>query len=100
MRFPPRIGEGTKSGAPLEFYRRLVVLDERDPEESLVERRTCPLKGKRDRAMFAVLGCGLRGRELADLEFTHLQQREEHWAIVDLVEGRVLNPAWWLRDVP
>ena len=44
------------------------------------------LKGKRDRAMFAVLlGCGLRRRELADLEFTHLQQREEHWAIVDLV---------------
>jgi hypothetical protein len=23
--------------------------------------------------------------ELADLEFSHLQRREEHWAIVDLV---------------
>src|SRR5213594_1253069 len=35
------------------------------------------LKGKRDRAILAVLlGCGLRRRELADLEFTHLQQRE------------------------
>ena len=44
------------------------------------------LKGKRDRAILAVLlGCGLRRRELADLTFTHLQQREEHWAIVDLV---------------
>jgi site-specific recombinase XerD len=44
------------------------------------------LKGKRDRAILAVLlGCGLRRRELADLDFTHLQQREEHWAIVDLV---------------
>ena len=32
-----------------------------------------------------MLGCGLRRRELADLEFTDLQQREEHWAIVDLV---------------
>jgi site-specific recombinase XerC len=32
-----------------------------------------------------LLGCGLRRRELADLEFTHLQQREEHWVIVDLV---------------
>ena len=43
------------------------------------------LKGKRDRAILAVLlGCGLRRRELADLEFTHLQQREEHWAILDL----------------
>jgi len=40
------------------------------------------LKGKRDRAILAVLlGCGLRRRELADLDFTHLQQREEHWAI-------------------
>ena len=26
-----------------------------------------------------------RRRELADLDFTHLQQREEQWAIVDLV---------------
>jgi site-specific recombinase XerD len=44
------------------------------------------LKGKRDRAILAVLlGCGLRRRELADLDYRHLQQREEHWAIVDLV---------------
>jgi site-specific recombinase XerC len=44
------------------------------------------LKGKRDRAMLAILlGCGLRRRELADLTFNHLQQREEHWAIVDMV---------------
>jgi site-specific recombinase XerC len=32
-----------------------------------------------------LLGCGLRRRELADLEFAHLQRRDEHWAIVDLV---------------
>ena len=44
------------------------------------------LKGKRDRAMLATLpGCGLRRRELADLTLAHIQQREEHWAIVDLV---------------
>ncbi len=44
------------------------------------------LKGKRDRPILAVLlGCGLRRRELADLDYTHLQQREENWAIVDLV---------------
>ena len=44
------------------------------------------LKGKRDRAIIAVLlGCGLRRRELADLTFDHLQRREDHWAIVDLV---------------
>src|SRR5438094_6401456 len=47
------------------------------------------IKGRRDRAILAILlGCGLRRRELADLEFTHLQRRDEHWAIVDLV-GRV-----------
>ena len=44
------------------------------------------LKGKRDRAIIAVLlGCGLRRRELADLSFDHLQRREDRWAIVDLV---------------
>lgn len=41
---------------------------------------------KRDLAILAVLvGCGLRRRELADLEFTQLQQREEDWAIVGLI---------------
>ena len=44
------------------------------------------VKGKRDRAMLAVLlGCGLRRRELISLELDHLQRREDHWAIVDLV---------------
>ena len=44
------------------------------------------LKGKRDRAIMAVLlGCGLRRRELADLTFDHLQRREDHWAVVDLI---------------
>jgi integrase len=44
------------------------------------------IKGRRDRAILAILlGCGLRRGELADLEFTHLQRRDEHWAIVDLV---------------
>ena len=54
------------------------------------------LKCKRDRAILAVLlGCGLRRRELADLDFTHLQQREEHWAIVDL-----LGKGGHIRTVP
>jgi len=44
------------------------------------------LKGKRDRAMLAVLlGCGLRRGELIELTTDHLQRREEHWAIVDLI---------------
>ena len=43
------------------------------------------LKGKRDRALLAVmLACGVRRHEAVDLEVEHIQQREEHWAIVDL----------------
>src|SRR3984893_18382781 len=37
------------------------------------------LKGKRDRALLALLlACGLRRHELAELTFGHLQQREGH----------------------
>jgi site-specific recombinase XerD len=63
------------------------------------------LKGKRDRAILAVLlGCGLRRRELADLDFRHLQQREEHWAIIDLVGkgGHIRTvpvPEWVKRTI-
>ncbi len=41
------------------------------------------LKGKRDRALLALLlACGLRRHEAVTLTLDHLQQREEHWAIV------------------
>ena len=44
------------------------------------------MKGKRDRALLALLlACGLRRHEAVALRLDHLQQREEHWAIVDLV---------------
>ena len=43
------------------------------------------LKEKRDRALLAVLlACGVRRHEAVNLNFGHIQQREEHWAIVDL----------------
>src|SRR5947207_10740929 len=44
------------------------------------------LRSKRDYAMIAVLlGCGLRRAEVAGLTVEHIQQREEHWVIADLV---------------
>ena len=68
------------------------------------------LKGKRDRALLALLlACGLRRHEAVTLTLDHLQQREDHWAIVDLVgkAGHVRTvpvPCWvkceledWLR---
>ena len=54
------------------------------------------LKGRRDRAILALLlGCGLRRGEVTNLRLDHLQQREERWAIVDLV-GKAAH----IRTVP
>lgn len=58
------------------------------------------LKGKRDRALLGILlGCGLRRKEAAELDVAHLQRREDHRAIVDLVgKGRHIRtvpvPDW------
>jgi integrase len=54
------------------------------------------LKGRRDRAMLALLlGCGLRRGEVAHLTIDHLQHREDHWVIADLV-----GKASHIRTVP
>jgi site-specific recombinase XerD len=58
------------------------------------------VKGQRDRAILAVLlGCGLRRSEVAALTFTHIQQRDGRWCIVDLrgKHGRIRPapmPTW------
>jgi len=50
------------------------------------------LKGKRDRALLALmLACGLRRHEVVTLTLDHVQQREEHWAIVDLVGKEAMS---------
>lgn len=54
------------------------------------------LKGLRDRAILAVmLACGLRRSEVANLTMQHLQQREDHWVIADLI-GKAAH----IRSVP
>jgi site-specific recombinase XerD len=60
------------------------------------------LKGKRDRAILAVLlGCGLRRREVTELTLQHFQRREDHWAIVDLVgkggHVRTVPVPYWVK---
>jgi integrase len=58
------------------------------------------VKGLRDRAILAVLlGCGLRRSEVAALTFSHVQQRDGRWCIVDLrgKHGRIRTvpmPTW------
>ncbi|MGI9071761.1 MAG: tyrosine-type recombinase/integrase [Bryobacteraceae bacterium] len=44
------------------------------------------LKGKRDQAILAILlGCGLRRRELAQVNIANLQRCDDHCAVVDLI---------------
>lgn len=58
--------------------------------------RTDTLRSKRDAAMLGLLlGCGLRRSEVAGLEIERIQQRDGHWAVVDLV-----GKAGHVRTVP
>src|SRR5262249_21326177 len=61
------------------------------------------LKGKGDRALLALLlACGLRRHEAVALRLDHLQQREDHWAIVDLMgkggHVRTVPVPDWVRN--
>jgi integrase len=58
------------------------------------------IKGRRDRAILSLLlGCGLRRAEVASLGVNSIQQRDDHWAVVDLIgKGRRVRtvpvPEW------
>jgi integrase len=58
------------------------------------------LRETRDKAILALLlGCGLRRSELVALQFEHLQSRDGHWVILDLIgKGRHIRtvpvPEW------
>ena len=75
-------------------------LSQRQAQALLSAPDISTLRGLRDRAILAVLlGCGLRRSEVAALTFSHLQQRDGRWCIVDLVgkHGRVRTapmPTW------
>ncbi len=75
-------------------------LTKEQASELLHSPDTGTLKGKRDRALLALLiGCGLRRSEMAALSFENIEQREGRWVLPDLVGkgGRVRTvplPAW------
>jgi site-specific recombinase XerD len=66
----------------------------------LAEPQENSLRGKRDRAILALLiGCGLRRAELVGLGLEDFQLREEHWVIADLIgKGKHIRtvpvPVW------
>ena len=69
--------QGTRAGNWLMKDQANALLNAPDPST---------LKGKRDRAILALLiGCGLRRAELLRLEVANIQQREGRWVIPDLV---------------
>jgi integrase len=68
--------EGVRAGNWLLLAQASELLNAPDPGT---------LKGKRDRAMLALLvGCGLRRAELLRLNVEDLQQREGRWVIPDM----------------
>jgi site-specific recombinase XerC len=50
----------------------------------------------------SLLGCGLRRSKLVHLTIEHLQQREEHWVLVDLVgkggHVRTVPVPLWVKE--
>ena len=71
----------------------------------LAEPLSDDLRGKRDRAILALLiACGLRRAELVGLGTEDFQIREEHWVIADLIgKGKHIRtvpvPVWAKRAV-
>lgn len=83
--------EGVRTGNWLTVHQAEKLINAPDTET---------LKGKRDRALLAVLiGCGLRREETAVLTLEHIQQRDARWAVLDMrgKGGRVRTvpmPSW------
>lgn len=78
---------GVRFGNWLLPDQAMALLDAPDPGS---------IKGKRDRALLGILiACGLRRHEAVERKLSHVQQREEHWAIVDLV-GKAAH----MRTIP
>jgi integrase len=82
----PRKQEGLLKAHRLKAVGLDLEMTLKQPQSLLNTPYTTTLRGLRDRAILAVLlVCGLRRSEVAALTFKHVQQRDGHWCIVDLV---------------
>ncbi len=97
-----KIAHGIRAvrGVPVRGLRTGNWLTKEEAQKWLDAPDLKTLKGIRDRALLAVLiGCGLRRAEASILSFSHIEQREGRWAIVDIVGKRdkmrtVPMPSW------
>lgn len=93
-------GIGRVKGVKREGVRTGNWLTVHQAEKFVNAPDTTTLKGKRDRALLAVLiGCGLRREETALLTLEHVQQRDARWVVVDMKGkgGRIRTvpmPSW------
>src|ERR1035441_2243277 len=82
-------GIGRVKGIKREGVRTGNWLTVRQAETLISTPDTTTLKGKRDRALLAVMiGCGLRREETALLSVDHIQQRDARWVIVDMQDRK------------
>lgn len=87
----PQVASGIRAvkGARREGRRTGNWLTREEAQTWLNAPDTRTMKGRRDRALLAVLiGCGLRRSEAAGLTFEHVQQRDGRWVLVDLIGKR------------
>jgi site-specific recombinase XerD len=87
----PQVANGIQAvkGARREGRRTGNWLTREEAQMWLTAPDVCKVKGRRDRALLAILiGCGLRRSEAAGLTFNHVQQRDGRWVLVDLIGKR------------
>jgi site-specific recombinase XerD len=83
----PAAAQGIRDvrGAKTQGVRTGNWLTKHQAEQLINRPDVRTLKGRRDRAILAVMiGCGLRREEVARLQLADVQQRDGRWCIVDI----------------
>jgi site-specific recombinase XerD len=91
---------GRVKGVKSEGVRTGNWLTVKQAEDLIKSANATTVKGRRDRALLAVMiGCGLRREEAASLQVEHIQERDGRWVVLDMVgKGRKIRsipmPNW------